>query len=202
MEINLFSELQTMRENFRSDSGKKIKLPRIEWLKTDLLGDIYQSADILLEKGNVYYSSLIQANKLLFRRFPAWDCPMEIIYSTEDFINENPYLLYEAACYIYSFKDNTEAPPPIKAIADSISDEHQRDFNVPIAMRDIFEADNEEINRAVLYCNTVMVFRKYIPKKTIKGNIIPIISAPYDCRSIMVLPEKYWTDNFIKNFWT
>lgn len=204
MEINLFSELQTMRENFNADCNKKIKLPKIDWLKVDLLGDIYKSADILLEKGNVYYSAIIQANKILFKRFPCWDCPMEIIYSTEDFINENPYFLHETAHYIYSFK-NGEAPPPIKAIVDSISDEYQRNFNVPVVMKDLLEQDDddfiERVRKSVLYCNTVMVFRKYIPKKTIKGNIVPIIAAPYECRSIMVLPEKYWTDNFIKNFW-
>ncbi|MDE5854260.1 MAG: hypothetical protein K2H19_04270, partial [Ruminococcus sp.] len=197
MEINLFSELQTMRENFKADLNKKIKLPKIDWLKVDLLGDIYKSADVLLKKGNVYYSAIIQANKLLFKRFPCWDCPMEIIYSTDDFINENPYLLHETAHYIYSFKNSTEAPPPIKVIVDSISDEYQRNFNVPVVMKDIFESDQDEINKAILYCNTVMVFRKYIPKKTLKGNIVPIIAAHYECRSIIILPEKYWTDNFI-----
>ncbi|MDE5936158.1 MAG: hypothetical protein K2G83_01965 [Ruminococcus sp.] len=58
----------------------------------------------------------------------------------------------------------------------------------------------ERIRKSVLYCSTVMVFRKYITNKTVKGNIVPIIVSPY-CRSIMVLSEKYWTESFIKNYW-
>lgn len=204
MKHSFFYELQIMRENFKADTNKKIKLPKIDWLMADLLGEIYESAETLLEKGEVYYAAVIQANTLLFKRFPCWDCPMEIIYSTEDFLNENPYFIQNTAHYIYSFKnrDDDEVPSPIKTIG--VSDEYQRDFKTPIVMSELIEPSSDEfieqLRKSVLYCSSVMVFRKYIPKKTIKGNIVPIIVSPY-CRSIMVLPKKYWTEGFIKNYW-
>ena len=45
---------------------------------------------------------------------------------------------------------------------------------------------------------SVMVFREYLPEKTIIGRTIPILALPDQCESVLVLPKKYWSKEFIR----
>lgn len=200
---DIFNELQEMRKNLAEDRPvKKIRLPVMHWLRKDPLGDIYNSADTLLNEGNVYYGVVVQANELLFKRFNIYDCPMNVIYSTSNFFNKHPDMLHTAAHYIYSFKNTDEAPPEIKKVVNSVTDEYERLIDSPVDMKDIPVLNFlPELNNTTAYFTTVMVFRKHIPKGYIKGWLVPIIAMDRKPHSVMVLPKKYWSKGFIENYW-
>ncbi|MDE5569897.1 MAG: hypothetical protein K2J47_05330 [Ruminococcus sp.] len=206
---NLLTELNEMRHNLSAARPvKRTKPPMVYGLKKDPLGDIYQSADKLINEGEVYYGVIVQANELLFHKYNPFnvnyscDCPMNIIYSKDNFFNVYPELLHEAASYIYSFKNTENAPPEIKRIVDSVTDEYERLFNVPVYVKDIpaIMEIAPEVCNATVYFTTVMVFRQHLPRKYLKGWFLPIIACD-DCCSVMVLPKKYWTENFIRYLW-
>lgn len=51
-----------------------------------------------------------------------------------------------------------------------------------------------------LTMQTIVVFRRYLPNSVIRGNVLPIIAAPNDCESAMILPYKLWTKTFLGQY--
>lgn len=106
MESNFFKEeLFQMRKNYKNSPLTDIKLSRPKWLDSDdALSEIYSQKSALLQRGEIVYASIVQANTLLFKSFPPFNCPAEIIYSTNTFVNENPEYLFDIAQNLYNYK--------------------------------------------------------------------------------------------------
>jgi len=43
-----------------------------------------------------------------------------------------------------------------------------------------------------------MVFREYLPEKTILGSTIPSLALPGQCEFVLILPCRYWGKEFTK----
>lgn len=187
-------ELEEMRANYRQNPLKPMKLPRPSWLnEKDDLRFIYTEQEMLFEKGNICYGSIIQANSILFKSFPPFNCPATLIYSMSPEIEENPYILNEIAHTIFYYKDKplNEVPEGLREFARVITDELDRSSFYGTAS----DSEGNTIDIGFL---SLMVFRKHLPKSKLCGCTVPLIVAPERCKSIMILPEEYWSENFKK----
>lgn len=160
MESNFFKEeLFQMRKNYKNSPLTDIKLSRPKWLDSDdALSEIYSQKSALLQRGEIVYASIVQANTLLFKSFPPFNCPAEIIYSTNTFVNENPEYLFDIAQNLYNYKDEdlNTIPEEWREIARVITDEYDRtDFTFSIQLNG---------NLAEYNMIPTMIYRKLLPK--------------------------------------
>lgn len=183
-------ELYQMESNYKNNPLKNLNLTRPDWLDFhDPMSRMYEEKATILQQGKITYACIVQANNVLFRRFPSWDCPARIVYSTDLYSEVNPQQLYSIASKIFSYKDQPEdnIPDEWKDIARAITDERDRtDFT--------FSLDTN--GKSTEYCTIpTIIHRKLLPKKKLCGNILPILTTP-ECSQILILPKKYWTKNF------
>lgn len=193
--MDFFKELNEMRQKYTKKPPKNEKLPRPEWLTPeDGLYSVYEEKEQLFHKGQIYYGYIVQANIGLFSFFPHSDLPANIIYSTEEVIARDPMLMKRMGQYLFHFKKEQEhSNSEYKEILNVIRDELDRSSFKFKPLR------AEELGEE-MYFTSIMVFRKHLPCRVLKGGIVPIIAAPDKCRSVMILPKKYWTKNF-KRAW-
>ncbi len=199
--MNFKNELEEMRKNFSEKPMRFCSLPKLDWLKkTDDLYSIYKDKKILLTQGQIYYAQLIQANSLLFKSIPQFDCPASFIYSTDSIMEENPLIMQDIASSIYYYKDKPIEEIPVESLSETfieivrvIRDEYDRS-KIP------FSISYDDGSNIDMIFQSLIVFRKHLPfpKRTLKGSVIPIIACPDKCFSIMILPKKYWSKNFMR----
>lgn len=190
-------EIEEMREKFMQKPLKRIKLPRPAWLtEYDGLSSIFTEKETLISEGSICYGCIVQANELLFKRFPNYDCPAEVIYSENPEIDEEPGILFGLAREIYSYKNKPldEVPAGLRELVRVTTDEYDRSSFCGT----ISDDDGNKLNFGL---TSLMIFRKHIPKHKLCGSVIPIIAAPGKCCSVMVLPQEYWSEEF-KKAWT
>lgn len=185
-------ELTQMKDNYNKNPLNDIKLPCPKWLDSnDPMFEIYSKKSLLLQQGNIAFAHIVQANTILFQRFPPFNCPAHIIYSVNKAVTENPEILFDIATELYSYKGKpeNEIPDKWKNVAKVIKDEYDRsDFTFNI---EAYETTAE------YHMLPIMVFRKLLPGRRLCGNLIPILFAP-DCKQVLILPKKYWSKNFTK----
>lgn len=188
-------ELEEMRENYAKRPLKDLAFPKPAWMRPeDGLYSTYTDKDMLIREGVIYYAYIVQANCALFSFFPHDDLPANIIYSTEDAVSVNPKLLQRMGRYLFHFKNEQEhADSEYKEILNVIRDEHDRSSFVfkPLCSDELGEE---------MHFTSIMVFRKHLPHRVLKCNIVPVIAAPNKCRGVIILPKRYWTKAF-KNAW-
>lgn len=189
------NELRIIREKYAQHPYQKKTFPKPYWMEGDDLSILYEEQSNLFQMGRIYYGYIVQANNYLFQKDPYINCPAAILYSTDDRLNRNPAILKKVGKWLFSYKNTDEAPEHVKRVVDAITDEKERLFNVKI------EINMNDGSQAVLYYTTVMIFRKHLPEGMIKGSFLPIIASPNMFKTVMVLPKKYWTKRFIKNWW-
>lgn len=184
------NELYQMQQNYENRPLKDIKLNRPDWLKdSDPMSRMYLEKSILLQKGQITYASIVQANNFLFNSFPPYNCPAQLVYSTESHFDEDIDKLYTIASYIYTYKDQPvdTIPDEWREIARVITDERDRtDFTF-----------NWDINGKLTEFRMLptMIHRKLLPKRKLCGNLLPVLTTP-ECSQILILPKKYWTKPF------
>lgn len=193
LEYNFYrEELYQMRKNYKNNPLEDIKLSRPEWLDSkDPMSEIYSKKSMLLQQGEIVYANIIQANTILFRRFPLFNCPAQIVYSTDAYFIENPKVLYDIARKIYSYKGQTldKVPDEWKEVTRVITDEYDRtDFTFSL---------NIEEHSFEYHMIPIMIYRKLLPKGKLCGNILPVLTLP-ECKQVLILPKQYWTNKFKK----
>ena len=198
-------ELKHTTDNYLSAPLHNVKLPHLDWMfmndegedELDELACIYQDIHTLAKEGMICYATFVAANNILYKRFPQWDAPGYIVYSLDPFVNENPYILEEAADEIFAYVVNyEEAPVVLRKLSEAVTDELIRALNTP------FRYYSSEYKQEFdLFFTSITVFRKHLPKKRITGRLMPILALPDKCKSTFILPKEYWTASFIKNFW-
>jgi hypothetical protein len=194
--VNFKLEIERMRECFEHNRPVKFRLPRPWWMfADDELSKIYTDKEILLEHGKIYYSYLLQANVKLFQKFPPFDYPAQIVYSTASDIDNNPLLLKDTIEEIYSYKYSNEDPPnKLVEIVENIRNEKDRTaFSVEC------QTDSTKL---VAKMQTIMVYRKHLPMRILMGSILPVIACPEECDSVIILPSEYWSNEFKESWLT
>lgn len=185
-------ELFQMREKYNNNPLDDMKLSCPQWIDSkNPMSEIYSKKRKLLQQGEIVYAHLVQANDLLFKRFPPIDCPAQIVYSTDPYFSENPEILYDIAWKIYSYKGQPieTVPEEWKEVVRVITDEHDSsDFTFSVC------SDSQSFVYRMI---PTMIHRKLLPKGKLCGNILPVLAVP-DCKQVMLLPKQYWTRVFTK----
>lgn len=97
------------------------------------------------------------------------------------------------------YTDN--APDSIKRLVESITDEYERLFNVPIFMNKLDIFDTCPVNlyeNDTAFYTIVMIFRDYLPGCILHSGILPIVAAPDKTDISIILPKKYWSRALLK----
>ena len=188
--FSLREELFLMRENYKKSPLRDMQLSRPEWLDSkDPMSELYSKKAMLLQQGEIVFAAIVQANTILFKRFPPFNCPAQIVYSADPYFAENPEVLYDLAYGIYRYKGQVldRVPKEWKEVSRVITDEYDRsDF--------VFSLTRE--NRSVEYrLIPTMIFRKLLPKRKLCGNLLPVLMIP-NCKQVFILPKRYWTKKF------
>jgi len=187
-------EIEKMRKFFEDNRPDTLRLHRPWWMfADDELSKIYIDKKILLEQGKIYYSYLLQANVKLFQKFPPFDYPAQIVYSTAPDVDENPLLLKDTIEEIYSYKYSNKNPPKewVKIVENIRNEKDRTAFSVEC------KTDSTKLTAKM---QTIMVYRKHLPTRTLIGSVLPIIACPEECDSVIILPSKYWSNDF-KESW-
>ncbi|MCM1168182.1 MAG: hypothetical protein NC401_19530 [Ruminococcus sp.] len=201
MDLDFNGSLEIMSANFHKFKEKINLPPKPPWLKEDdELAKLYSEQHILMKWGEVYYSCLVQANRVLFNaptsRSPAASVA-EVVFNHKrpKTSISDPLIMSSFAHYLYECKQRKpeENPEWIREAAAVAAGEIDRS-------RVVIKADDGDDFPMNLTMQSVIVFREHLPKKVLKGSLIPIIAAPTKCFSIMVLPCRYWSGGFTK-YW-
>ena len=193
MVIIFKEELEAMRRQYAERASEpETLLPPYYLSRSDGLRKFFAEYRTLYEKGNVYYGSIVQANKLLFKYYPQTNHPADIIYSEDEAAEENPLILRSIASELYGYKNNygISVPNEHKAAAIAVRDELDRTSSQFVS---------EEYGIKV-YFRSIIVFRQHIPGRKLKGAIVPVLAAKKYADSVMILPEKYWTEKLKKMY--
>lgn len=187
-------ELLIMRENYKNNPLEDIKLGCPSWLdSTDPMYEMYEKKREILKNGEITYAHIVQANMELYKRVSFYNCPAHIVYSDSEYVIDNIELLEDVAFEIGNYKDRDERDVPLewREIARVVTDEYDRaDFSFPI-----YHDGNEIIYNFL----PTMIHRKLLPKRRLCGSIIPILVTK-ESKQVMILPKKYWSNEF-KKLW-
>lgn len=194
------SEMEIMSRIFHKNAAGIVPPPSVPWLRNeDALGLLYTEFFTLMERGEVYYASIVQANNCLFNPANGDYTPSvaSIIYNHKRPREtvENPMILRIFSHYLYGYKGKKpeEIPEWIQPAVSAITDELDRS-------RVIIKAGVEDDFAMNITLQSVLVFREHLPKTKLDGGILPIIAAPNDCESVMILPQRFWSREFINDW--
>ena len=186
------TELLRMREKYQRHPLADLELTPPAWMEPeDPMSELYSQKTALLQQGKIVYAAIVQANMVLFRRIPPFDCPAQIVYSAESYFSEHPEDLYEIAMRIYRYKGlpPETVPDEWKELARVITDEYDRsDFTLSLYRED------QSFAYSLI---PTMIHRKLLPRKRLCGSMLPVLTVP-DCKQVMILPKRYWTRAFTK----
>lgn len=201
MDLDFKGGLEIMSTSFHKNKSK-IQLPsKPSWLGgDDELSKLYSEFPMLIKWGEVYYSYIVQANRTLFNKPTARSASAsvaEVVFNHKrpKTSISDPLIMKSFAHYLFECKerDPEDNPEWIREAVAVIAGEIDRS-------RVKINADDGGDFAMNLTMQSVLVFREHLPKKVLKGGIIPIIAAPTKCFSIMVLPCKYWANGFTR-YW-
>jgi hypothetical protein len=187
------SEINKMRQSYSLSVIRPLRKP--DWLRrTDKLNTLFSESEVLFRHGHIYYAALVQANEILFRNFPRNDAPASFVYSTDPFFDEYPEELCNVASQLFSYKfeETDNLPSEYRKIAAAIADEHDR-------TKFDFELDIGGIPRKLSFVTTI-VFRRHLPGGRITAPIHPILADPDIADNVLILPCRYWTESFKKQY--
>lgn len=173
--------------NFRED---RIKKPLMFYVLFDKRFDPqFRDQRILLERGKVVWGAIIQANQMLFEQGDVPNLPAGIIYSAETDYDGNPALLNEHGTRMYDLKGQ-KCDPKMQAFADKLANELVADIKLPIP--------RGFTDGVTCFYATLLMARKHLPFKRLANNFFPVLIAPDDTDTVMVLPKGYWDPEFKK----
>jgi len=161
------------------------------WLSAHPLQTTVANQKFLLEKGEVVWGAMLQANTLLFAPGPD-DHPAAIIFSRDPHFASRPGALSAIAGHLISFKkDSEQAPEDCRAIADWLANETSTEHH-PIPTR---------ISTQPVAAASMMVFRKHLPPSEFRltSSLFPLL-VHEATDAVIVAPCKFWPLDLI-NAW-
>ncbi|MDP1612108.1 MAG: hypothetical protein Q8M11_13730 [Sulfuritalea sp.] len=163
-----------------------------DWLLHHPLFPTVANQRMLLEKGDVVWGALLQANSLLFSAGPD-DHPAAAIYSLDTHFESRPSALRCIAHYLFSFKEGAEqAPEDCRAIATWLADERAGEQIFPVSSR---------LSSRSVQATCHMVFRKHLPPREsmLSGFWFPLLVHD-TTEAVIIAPSKFWPLDLI-NAW-
>ncbi len=180
--------LVKMRKKYKRSPYKE-PLEHVLWMtREDKLYKLYEEYKEVFAEGTVYYAQLAQANSMLMDDSEFMDCPAMLIYSTDEWVNNDPECMKKliGEIFLYKFRTDLEVPDKYKDVIEKLSEDMDRpNFKFEITM--------PNGKKANFHYATVLVYREFLPGGYFKGEIVPVIAAPDKYETVMVAPQKYWT---------
>lgn len=147
----------------------------------------YNDQNLLYTHGEVVWGYLVSFNSSLLKK-GKFDHPGSIVYSFNKEIATDPRILVSIANKILKLdKDNPNLE--LQTFAKEL-----KDFSRPEIKKVIPKTLSGEIE--VNYSN-LMIIRKHLPGKTVKGLLVPVLVAPDYTNFCMILPSKYWSKELV-----
>lgn len=170
--------------------GIWIRIP--PWLPiTDKLFHFWLHQRRLVNEGDIVWGHLVQANTYLF----TWglnSLPGEVVFCTEPDRYVSPSELAAVARKAFRLKGTTNNSPGEQAIADHLTDELARVFGLPVP-----ESLSPDFPCAV---STICFDRWQLPKGRIVRPFFPILVSRTEPKVAMVVPCRFWANDF-RDIW-
>jgi len=144
----------------------------------------------LRRNGAVVWGGLVQANALLFEP-GADDHPASVLYSTDAWYETHPDELARLASSLYAVKATHQDDAELQEFSRVLEDELDRapGLRVPHALtggRDV-------------YHTSVMVIRKHLPGRLLRGISFPLLVDPQR-HLVQIVPSRYWPEAMV-TYW-
>lgn len=158
------------------------------WMRpTDALSEAVDRQELLLAEGKIVWGSVVQANKLLFKRGDS-DHPAMIVYSGQPELEARPAELRAIAQRIYKLKGATPSDPVERAIAAKVTDEMDRTMGWKLPM---------ELPARWVLSGAVMVWRKHVPDGVLGGATFPLFVHD-GTQAVMIVPVEFWPEALLE----
>ncbi len=154
--------------------------------------ELFENQDVLFSEGTVVWGRLIQANSFLFSPGPD-DHPAVVLYSLDEEIDSNPKIIRKAAKKIYKLKGK-RTDPDLQNFSDMLKSEHTRKWKIPIPPH--------ITNNIQCFYTTSLIIRKHLPDGYLYHTQFPYLVCPEKTNVGTILPSRYWSEKFIKRYWT
>jgi hypothetical protein len=154
----------------------------------DRLLDIYRHRKALLQRGQVVWGHLIQANAQLFRP-GANDCPAAAVYSRDPFFDDQLATLSRIANALYDLKGTQPDDPTLARFAHTITDERERIMKLAVPHKLTGGRD--------VFYTVIMVHRKHLPDGYLTDSVFPLLIHPPDIEATLIVPSRYWSPGLV-----
>ncbi len=194
------TEILKTRQNFNSriEDKEYDRLVPPDWLvehgeiQGSRFKELFENQDVLFSEGKVVWGTLIQANSLLFSPGP-YDHPAVILYSLDEEIDSNPKLIKKIAKRVYKLKGK-KTDKDLQEFSDMLKSEHTRKWKIPIPLH---------ISKNIqCFYTTSLILRKHLPFGYIYDRLFPYLVCPEKTNVGSILPSRYWSELFIRKYWT
>ncbi|MCP4095291.1 MAG: hypothetical protein GY880_04375 [Planctomycetaceae bacterium] len=172
--------------NWRAD---RIKKPFRFYLNGDWrFNTQFRDQRTLLQRGTVVWGAIVQANKVLFEQGGSCaSLPAAIIYSLDPVYDNDPDRLIEHAHNLYDLKGKS-CTPEMQAFGDKLANEIVADIKLPIP--------KGFTDPAQCYYAMLLIARKHLPLNYLAHGFFPVLVAPEETDTVMILPQSYWDSEF------
>lgn len=171
-------EIETVRENFIADTNPDKNMT----LKPGFGPNKVFHDRSVIATGKIRYGYVVEANNEMFRfkNLQTIALPGVVIYSTDEYFDENPLELKHIANEVYSNKRHNILRNELKYFtAQRLPDELTEGRDV--------------------YMTTIMFYRLHLPLGYLTDSLLPIVADP-EHTGVFVVDPKYWTEPLVGNF--
>ena len=194
--FSFWEELENTRRRFLRKRGTCPRLPRPKWMERDPLFHLHFDAPLLWDWGKVYYGHILQAEEPLYRWGFKRSGAVTLLYSPDEVINRNPWMLRELCETLYAMKQQPleEAPANMRPILECLrAEDDRRSFVTHFTLE-----KGQEVSVVLV---TTALFRRHIPRGKLSCKLLPVLAAPGRASSVLILPKKYWSKGFKEKLW-
>jgi hypothetical protein len=156
-----------------------------DWVRGHALSENVTQQALLLQKGDVVWGALLQANNALFKKGPD-DLPGAVIYSADRYFDARPHELAGIAGKLFAHKGE-QAPEALRPISEWLADEKRAAFNLPVPT---------ELTPRPAFATGTLFFRKHLPLQLLGGPWMPMLVHP-ETRALMVVPRQFWNRELV-----
>lgn len=171
-------EIETVRENFAADTNPDKNMT----LKPGFGPNKKFHDRSVIATGKIRYGYVVEANNEMFRfkDLQTVVLPGVVIYSTDEFYDENPLELKKIANELYYNRRHNILRNELKYFtAQRLPDELT-------GGRDV-------------YVTTIVFYRLHLPLGYLTDSLLPLVADPKHT-GVFIVDPKYWTDTLIGNF--
>jgi len=162
-----------------------LQIPMPAWMKKDALRKSFDLYPRLWVDGKVVFGCLIQANSALFAD-GSFNAPGEVVYDPSGQVDVA--YLGATANKIAQLKNTQPADPALRAIADYLTNEKIRVCGVRVPTN---------ISARPVLISSIYFCREHLPNRVLSRASFPLLINERYPGVAMVLPYRWWPDEFI-----